>query len=252
MGLALLIVVLKIAGAADRRRALGRRGAVLDPDLRHQLRRRRRHRHPDGVPVRHELGGVLEVRRRRHRPDARDGGDVRVLPRVELPRPARLRRAAARAGAATSLAALALFAGSWLSGYFIICTNAFMQHPVGHAVGADGALQLATSGRSCSTPGRSRSTRTTWWPRSSPASFVVAAVGALLRARRACIASRRDVFLRVGVIAGLVVERARCISDRRPAGQARRAIPAGEPRRDGRAVRERPARPASSSSASRT
>ena len=33
------------------------------------------------------------------------------------------------------LAALALFAGSWLSGYFIICTNAFMQHPVGHAVG---------------------------------------------------------------------------------------------------------------------
>ena len=36
-----------------------------------------------------------------------------------------------------------LFLGSWLSGYFIIVTNAFMQHPVGHAVGADGALQLA-------------------------------------------------------------------------------------------------------------
>src|SRR5678816_4530236 len=28
-------------------------------------------------------------------------------------------------------AAVALFAGSWLSGYFIVCTNAFMQHPVG-------------------------------------------------------------------------------------------------------------------------
>jgi cytochrome d ubiquinol oxidase subunit I len=29
------------------------------------------------------------------------------------------------------VAALALFAGSWLSGYFIIATNAFMQHPSG-------------------------------------------------------------------------------------------------------------------------
>ena len=33
--------------------------------------------------------------------------------------------------------------GSWLSGYFIIVTNAFMQHPVGHAVSPSGALQLA-------------------------------------------------------------------------------------------------------------
>src|SRR6476661_9223495 len=41
------------------------------------------------------------------------------------------------------LAALVLFAGSWLSGYFIICTNAFMQYPIGHAVGPNGALYLA-------------------------------------------------------------------------------------------------------------
>src|SRR5437016_9357652 len=32
---------------------------------------------------------------------------------------------------------------SWLSGYFIIVTNAFMQHPVGYTVGQDGTLQLA-------------------------------------------------------------------------------------------------------------
>src|SRR4029077_12535318 len=32
-------------------------------------------------------------------------------------------------------AALMVFLGSWLSGYFIIATNAFMQHPVGYAVG---------------------------------------------------------------------------------------------------------------------
>jgi cytochrome d ubiquinol oxidase subunit I len=40
-------------------------------------------------------------------------------------------------------AALALFLGSWLSGYFIIVTNAFMQHPVGHAIGPDGRIHLA-------------------------------------------------------------------------------------------------------------
>src|SRR5258708_27270522 len=31
-------------------------------------------------------------------------------------------------------AALALFLGSWLSGYFIIATNAFMQNPVGYRI----------------------------------------------------------------------------------------------------------------------
>src|SRR5262249_29055423 len=38
--------------------------------------------------------------------------------------------------------ALALFLGSWLSGYLIIATNAFMQHPVGYTLGEDGALHL--------------------------------------------------------------------------------------------------------------
>ena len=37
--------------------------------------------------------------------------------------------------------AIGLFAGSWLSGYFIIATNAFMQHPVGHSVQPDGSLR---------------------------------------------------------------------------------------------------------------
>src|SRR5580765_2652847 len=41
------------------------------------------------------------------------------------------------------LASLALFAGSWLSGYFIVTTNAFMQHPVGYRIDADGMLRLA-------------------------------------------------------------------------------------------------------------
>jgi len=33
--------------------------------------------------------------------------------------------------------------GSWLSAYFILVTNAFMQHPVGHGVAADGTLVIA-------------------------------------------------------------------------------------------------------------
>jgi cytochrome d ubiquinol oxidase subunit I len=40
------------------------------------------------------------------------------------------------------ISAAMLFIGSWLSGYFIITTNAFMQHPAGYAIGADGKLHL--------------------------------------------------------------------------------------------------------------
>lgn len=40
-------------------------------------------------------------------------------------------------------AAFMLFLGSWLSGYFIITTNAFMQYPQGYAIGPDGNLFLA-------------------------------------------------------------------------------------------------------------
>jgi cytochrome d ubiquinol oxidase subunit I len=42
-----------------------------------------------------------------------------------------------------AFAAFMVFLGSWLSGYFIIVTNAFMQHPVGHAVGRNATLQLS-------------------------------------------------------------------------------------------------------------
>jgi cytochrome d ubiquinol oxidase subunit I len=41
------------------------------------------------------------------------------------------------------LAALGVATGSWLSGYFILVTNAFMQHPVGHTTDASGALIIA-------------------------------------------------------------------------------------------------------------
>ncbi len=40
------------------------------------------------------------------------------------------------------MAAVAVALGSWLSGYFILVTNAFMQHPVGYRIEADGLLGI--------------------------------------------------------------------------------------------------------------
>jgi cytochrome d ubiquinol oxidase subunit I len=42
------------------------------------------------------------------------------------------------------MAALLVFVGSWLSGYFIVCTNAWMQHPVGFALQPDGSARLTS------------------------------------------------------------------------------------------------------------
>ncbi|MGB6431618.1 MAG: cytochrome ubiquinol oxidase subunit I [Candidatus Acidiferrales bacterium] len=42
------------------------------------------------------------------------------------------------------LAALAMFLGSWLSGYLIVATDAWMQHPVGYSIGPDGSMGLAS------------------------------------------------------------------------------------------------------------
>lgn len=40
------------------------------------------------------------------------------------------------------LATFLVFLGSWVSGYFIVTTGAWMQHPVGHRVEADGRIVL--------------------------------------------------------------------------------------------------------------
>ena len=47
------------------------------------------------------------------------------------------------------VSALAVFLGSWLSGYFIVATDAWMQHPVGYTLAPDGAVQLASFWRRC-------------------------------------------------------------------------------------------------------
>ena len=42
------------------------------------------------------------------------------------------------------LSAVMLFVGTWLSGWFIIATNAWMQHPVGYEIAADGSAHLTS------------------------------------------------------------------------------------------------------------
>ena len=42
------------------------------------------------------------------------------------------------------LSAFLVFLGSWISGFFITATNAWMQHPVGHAVAPNGQIVLAS------------------------------------------------------------------------------------------------------------
>ncbi len=75
-------------------RRLPPRVGLLDPGLRDQLFRRRRDRRRHGVPVRHELGRLLALRRRHLRRAARRRGHLRVLPRVGVFGAPRLRAAA--------------------------------------------------------------------------------------------------------------------------------------------------------------
>src|SRR5580765_2084142 len=42
------------------------------------------------------------------------------------------------------ISAILLFVGTWASGWFIIATNAWMQHPVGYEVAADGSVHLTS------------------------------------------------------------------------------------------------------------
>ena len=100
-------------------------------------------------------------------------------------------------------AAVALFLGSWLSGYFIVTTNAFMQHPVGHSIAADGTLQIADLRTFLLNPWAVAQYAHTMMASVVTASFVMAAVGAfwLLRDeyREPALVS-----LRTGVVAGLI------------------------------------------------
>ncbi len=99
--------------------------------------------------------------------------------------------------------AAALWAGSWLSGYFIIATNAFMQSPVGHAIGPDGHLQLADFWAFVLNPWAIWQYLHNMTASVVTASFVVAGVGAFW-SLSGVHPAHASLALRIGVVAGLV------------------------------------------------
>jgi cytochrome bd ubiquinol oxidase subunit I len=101
------------------------------------------------------------------------------------------------------LSAVAVFLGSWLSGYFIIATDAFMQHPVGYFTGADGSVQLASFWQLVLNPWA-------WWQYAHNMSgavvtgaFVMAAVGAFYLLWGQWVEHAR-IFVKTGVMAACV------------------------------------------------
>jgi cytochrome d ubiquinol oxidase subunit I len=101
------------------------------------------------------------------------------------------------------ISAIALWVGSWLSGYFIIATNAFMQSPVGHAFGPDGRLQLADFWAFLLNPWAIWQYLHNMTASVVTASFVVAGIGAFWALSRRH-AEQSQLCLRTGVIAGLI------------------------------------------------
>ncbi len=100
------------------------------------------------------------------------------------------------------LAAVAVATGSWLSGYFILVTNAFMQHPAGYAVAADGSLGIADLGAYLLNPWAIVQFAHNQTAAVVTGSFVVAAVGAFYTLRGVHLA-QAALYLRAGTLAGL-------------------------------------------------
>jgi cytochrome d ubiquinol oxidase subunit I len=98
---------------------------------------------------------------------------------------------------------LALFAGSWLSGYFIIVTDAWMQHPVGYRIAPNGMIELTSIGDLLLNSWALWQYAHNMIASVVTGSFVVAALGAfyLLSGRHQ---SYGRTFLRIGVIAGTI------------------------------------------------
>jgi cytochrome d ubiquinol oxidase subunit I len=100
-----------------------------------------------------------------------------------------------------------VFLGSWASGYFIIVSNAFMQHPVGYVLQADGRLALAHLGRYLFNAWAFWQYAHTMSAAVVTAAFVLSAVSAYWVLMGQFERHARAA-LRVGVVAGLVASMA--------------------------------------------
>src|SRR5215469_16084229 len=81
------------------------------------------------------------------------------------------------------LAAVGVALGSWISGFFILVTNGFMQHPVGYRIESDGSLGIASLSAYLLNPWDWVQLAHNQMAALVTGSFVVAAVGALYTLR---------------------------------------------------------------------
>jgi cytochrome bd ubiquinol oxidase subunit I len=100
-------------------------------------------------------------------------------------------------------AAFAVFFGSWLSGFFIIVTDAWMQHPVAFQRTADGMFQVTSFWGLLLNPWALIQYSHNMCGALITGAFVMSAVGAYYLLQGTFVKDAR-VFLRVGVIAGVI------------------------------------------------
>jgi cytochrome d ubiquinol oxidase subunit I len=100
-------------------------------------------------------------------------------------------------------AAILVWLGSWLSGFFIIVADAWMQHPVGYVIASDGRIQLDSLAALLLSP-------FAFWQFAHvisgalvAGSFIVAGIGAYYLLAGRDVSFGRD-FVRTGVIVALV------------------------------------------------
>jgi cytochrome d ubiquinol oxidase subunit I len=100
------------------------------------------------------------------------------------------------------LATLLLWLGTWLSGYFVVCSNAFMQHPQGYRIDAEGVMRLESLSSLLANRWALAQFSHTMIGSLITASFVVSGTGAffLLNHRHLRVARK---FMKVSVLAGL-------------------------------------------------
>jgi len=101
------------------------------------------------------------------------------------------------------VAAVGVAVGSWLSAYFILVTNAFMQHPAGYRVEADGSLGIAALGDYLLNPWAWIQFAHNQMAAVVTGAFVVAAIGAFY-ALRGSHGVQARLYLRAGTLVGLI------------------------------------------------
>ena len=112
-------------------------------------------------------------------------------------------------------AALMVFLGSWISGYFIIVANAWMQHPVAYRILPNGIYEVTSFWKLLLNPWALRQFAHTMSAAVVTGSFVMAAVGAFYVFEDRFPKYGR-LFLRVSIVSGL----ASCILMIYPTGDA--------------------------------